>query len=87
MKHKKSQLGWLPEEDAIVRNRYATMGALKLVPFLPGRTRDAVASRAITLGVTKKVVNMGYPWPRDELAAVWRQWTHGGERGVLRGAL
>lgn len=67
---------WTPEEDAIVRDIYAAGKAIKChLDRLPGRSYDAVKTRAYRLGVRK---HESKPWTKKESRILKKIWTADG---------
>ena len=48
---------WTAAEDALILAEYATVGAKRLVPHLPGRSEAMVSNRAVRLGTRFQLQN------------------------------
>jgi hypothetical protein len=69
---------WRPEEDAIVRDNYAALGATAVAALLPGRTVFAVQLRARRLGV-----NHVPRWTRSQDLTLEDRWESGQRLGAI----
>lgn len=69
---------WTPDEDAVVRERWAHETAEAIAARLPGRTVDGVTKRARLLKLESKRWGTGRRWTEQDLKSLQWQW------GVMR---